>query len=195
MSELVEPPISQRVLVVEDLEDARTSLCELLEMALGLKVDAAEDGAKALELLGKNTYSLVITDLQMPKIGGMKLLEQIQAKRIPVTVIVTTGHGSIKDAVAAMQFGAYDFLTKPADPDHLCLLVKRALKNRELQDEVASLRMQLQQRHSFIYVGLKHITHETRWSRVNGEMFRADGHAAWAITRSNAIRTGVPFEM
>ena len=149
MSELVEPPISQRVLVVEDLEDARTSLCELLEVALGLKVDAAEDGAQALELLAKNTYSLVITDLQMPKLGGMKLLEQIQAKRIPVTVIVTTGHGSIKDAVAAMQYGAFDFLTKPADPNHLCLLVQRALKNRALQDEVASLRMQLQQRHSF----------------------------------------------
>ena len=149
MSELAEPPISQRVLVVEDLEDARTSLCELLEVALGLQVDAAEDGAKALELLGKNTYSLVITDLQMPKLGGMKLLEQIQSKRIPVTVIVTTGHGSIKDAVAAMQYGAFDFLTKPADPDHLCLLVQRALKNRALQDEVASLRMQLQQRHSF----------------------------------------------
>ena len=149
MSQPDTPALRQRVLVVEDLDDARTSLCELLETALGLEVDAAEDGARGLELLGKQTYSLVITDLQMPKLGGMKLLEQIQLRKIPVTTIVTTGHGSIKDAVAAMQFGAYDFLTKPADPEKLCLIVQRALKNRALQDEVATLRAQLQGRHSF----------------------------------------------
>ena len=146
MSQPDTPALRQRVLVVEDLDDARTSLCELLETALGLEVDAAEDGARGLELLGKQTYSLVITDLQMPKLGGMKLLEQIQLRKIPVTTIVTTGHGSIKDAVAAMQFGAYDFLTKPADPEKLCLTVQRALKNRALQDEVATLRAQLQGR-------------------------------------------------
>ena len=140
---------SQRVLVVEDLDDARTSLCELLETALGLKVDSAEDGVRGLEMLAKHAYSLVITDLQMPKLGGMKMLEQIQARKIPVTVIVTTGHGSIRDAVEAMRLGAYDFLTKPADPDHLCLLVQRALKERALQDEVTLLRSQLQSRHSF----------------------------------------------
>ena len=149
MPHTIVPALSQRVLVVEDLDDARTSLCELLETALGLKVDAAENGAVALELLAANTYSLVITDLQMPKIGGMKLMETIQARKIPVTVIVTTGHGSIKDAVAAMHFGAYDFLTKPADPEHLCLLVQRALKERALQDEVSNLRSQLQERHAF----------------------------------------------
>ena len=141
--------LNQRVLVVEDLDDARTSLCELLETALGLKVDAAEDGAKGLEMLEEQTYSLVITDLQMPKLGGMKLLEQIQARKIPVTVIVTTGHGTIKEAVTAMQHGAYDFITKPADPDKLCIIVQRALKERALRDEVASLRTQLQGRHSF----------------------------------------------
>jgi len=149
MSDIATPALNQRILVVEDLEDARATLCELLETALGLQVDAAEDGARGIEMLGRNSYSLVVTDLQMPKLGGMKLLEHIQAKKIPVTVIVTTGHGSIKDAVAAMQFGAYDFLTKPADPDKLCLLVQRALKERALQDEVASLRAQLQGRHSF----------------------------------------------
>ncbi len=142
-------PVQQRVLVVEDMEDTRTSLVELLEVSLDLKVDSAEDGAKGLEMLAKNPYSLVITDLQMPKLGGMKMIEQIQARKIPVTVIVTTGHGSIKDAVSAMQHGAYDFLTKPADPQHLCLLVQRALKERALQDEVTYLRAQLQDKHSF----------------------------------------------
>jgi len=141
--------IPQRVLVVEDLDDSRTSLVELLETALGLEVDAAEDGAVGLDMLAKRNYSLVITDLRMPRLGGMKLLEQIQIRKIPVTVIVTTGHGSIKDAVEAMRHGAYDFLTKPADPQHLCLLVQRALQERTLRDEVAALRSQLQERHAF----------------------------------------------
>jgi len=108
------PP--QRVLVVEDLEDTRESLKELLQVSLGLEVDTAEDGAKGLALLRENTYSLVITDLRMPKLSGMKLIETVQTEKIPVTVIVTTGHGSIKDAVEAMRMGAFDFLTKP--PDH-----------------------------------------------------------------------------
>jgi DNA-binding NtrC family response regulator len=136
-------------LVVEDLDDNRTSLCELLETALGLTVDGAEDGSRGLEMLQAKDYSLVITDLRMPKLGGMKMIEQIQAKKIPVTIIVTTGHGSIKDAVEAMRMGAYDFLTKPPDPQHLILLVQRALKERALRDEVAALRAQLQDQHAF----------------------------------------------
>jgi DNA-binding NtrC family response regulator len=139
----------QRVLVVEDLEDARESLKELLKVSLGLEVDAAEDGAKGLQLLRERPYSLVITDLKMPKLSGMKLIEAVQTEKLPVTVIVTTGHGSIKDAVEAMRMGAYDFLTKPPDPQHLCLLVKRALQTRALQDEVAALRSQLHGRHTF----------------------------------------------
>ncbi|HVL16225.1 MAG TPA: sigma-54 dependent transcriptional regulator, partial [Gemmata sp.] len=145
----VPPGPAQRVLVVEDLEDARTSLQELLQLSLGLEVDTAEDGGKGLEMLRQRHYSLVITDLRMPKVSGMKLIEAVQAEKIPVTIIVTTGHGSIKDAVEAMRMGAFDFLTKPPDPQHLCLLVSRALQNRALQDEVAALRQQLQGRHSF----------------------------------------------
>ena len=62
---------------------------------------------------------------------------------------MTTGHGSIADAVQAMRQGAYDFLTKPVDPQHLCLLVERALRERSLQDEVVALRQQLDDRYSF----------------------------------------------
>ena len=140
---------TQRILVVEDLEDARTSLQELLNLSLDVEVDTAEDGSQGLDMLRERPYSIVITDLRMPKLSGMKLIETIQAEKIPTTIIVTTGHGSIKDAVEAMRLGAYDFLTKPPDPQHLCLLVKRALQNRALQDEVVALRAQLQDRHSF----------------------------------------------
>jgi DNA-binding NtrC family response regulator len=141
------PP--QRVLVVEDLEDTRNSMVQLLQVALKLEVDASENGEQALKMLAERPYSLVITDLRMPRLGGMKLLHEIQDRHLPVTVIVTTGHGSVKDAVDAMRMGAYDFLAKPADPQHLCLLVRRALQDRELRDEVAALRARLGARHTF----------------------------------------------
>jgi DNA-binding NtrC family response regulator len=143
------PESAQRLLVVEDQEDARTSMQMMLDLALKLPVETAADGAHALEMLRERPFSVVVTDLQMPKMSGMKLIEAIQAHKIPVTVIVTTGHGSVREAVEAMHMGAYDFLTKPADPQHLCLLVQRALRERALQDEVAALRSQLQERHSF----------------------------------------------
>src|SRR5215475_10379633 len=102
----VEP--SRRILVVEDNEDTRQSFQQLLEMALGVEVDLARDGNQALALLFERPYSIMITDLRMPKLDGMKLIEEIQSRRLPVTVIVTTGHGSIDEAVQAMRMGAYD---------------------------------------------------------------------------------------
>src|SRR4029078_6747336 len=140
---------SQRLLVVEDMDDARTSMQQLLKLTLKIEVDATNDGAQALKLLGERPYSVVITDLRMPKMSGLHLLEEIQKRQLPVTVVVTTGHGSIADAVQAMRQGAYDFLTKPIAPQHLCLLVQRALRERALQDEVAALRQQLDSRYSF----------------------------------------------
>src|SRR5262245_31397675 len=99
--------------------------------------------------LVKRTYSIVVTDLKMPGISGMDLLEEVQKRRLPVSVIVTTGFGSIDEAVRAMRLGATDFLTKPIDIDHLRLVIERALRERALLDEVADLREQLQNRYSF----------------------------------------------
>ena len=120
----IAPPVPngppQRVLVVEDLEDTRASLQELLQLSLGLDVDTAEDGTRALALLRERPYSLVITDLRMPKIGRDEADRDDPGGDVfPSPSIVTTGHGSIKDAVEAMRMGAFDFLTKPADPQHL----------------------------------------------------------------------------
>src|SRR5262249_57980611 len=107
------------------------------------------NGTEALEALVESNYSLVLTDLKMPGVDGMQLIEEVQKRRLPVTVIVTTGHGSIEEAVQAIRMGAYDFLTKPIGLDHLRLVVARALRERALQDEVASLRERLQNRYSF----------------------------------------------
>ncbi|QEL16467.1 sigma-54-dependent transcriptional regulator [Limnoglobus roseus] len=146
-----EPPanVPQSILVAEDLSDARDSLQQLLHLSLNLDVDVAADGAIALEMLRKKSYSVLITDLRMPKKSGLDLIQAIQDERLPVTCIVTTGHGDVQDAVQAMRLGAYDFLTKGYNPQHLLLLVQRALSERALRDEVIALRSQLQGRHSF----------------------------------------------
>ena len=103
------PDPSRRILVVEDNEDTRQSFQQLLELALGVEVDLARDGNQALALLVERPYSIMITDLRMPKLDGMKLIEEVQARRLPVTIIVTTGHGSIDEAVQAMRMGAMTF--------------------------------------------------------------------------------------
>ncbi|MFO0811377.1 MAG: sigma-54 dependent transcriptional regulator [Gemmataceae bacterium] len=146
------PTQHQRILVVEDLEDAREAMRQMLALSLKVEVDGAADGAAALKMIQERPYSLAITDLRMPKLTGMQLIAEIRKRELPVTVIVTTGHGSIADAVEAMRSGAYDFLTKPVDPQHLSLLVQRALQARALEDEVVALRRQLGERYSFQHV-------------------------------------------
>src|SRR5437762_565410 len=141
--------LPRHVLVVEDNEHARQQLQKLLQDDPQIHVDTTGDGEQALRMMGDRIYSIVITDLRMPRGDGMDLIREVQERRLPVTVIVTTGHGSIDEAVQAIRLGAYDFLTKPIDVDNLRLVVQRALRERTLQDEVAYLREQLKSRFSF----------------------------------------------
>jgi len=126
------PPLAscRRILVVEDLEDSRESLQELLQTALRVEVDTAEDGVAALELLAERPYALVLTDLRMPKASGMRLLREIKDRQLSCAVVVLTGHGGVREAVEAMRLGAYEFLTKPIDPQKLVALVDRVLRER-----------------------------------------------------------------
>ena len=111
-------PLPRRILIAEDNELARTQLHKALTVNPDLDVQTTSDGSKALQLLAENNFSLLITDLRMPKLDGMQLIQEIQKRRLPVTVIVTTGHGSIEGAVQALRMGAYDFLPKPIDLDN-----------------------------------------------------------------------------
>jgi DNA-binding NtrC family response regulator len=126
-----ETPCTRRVLVVEDLEDSRQSLQDLLQLAVQpVEVDTAEDGVQAMEMLAQRPYALVLTDLRMPKASGMRLLREIKERELSCAVVIVTGHGSVKEAVEAMRLGADDFLTKPVDPQQLVVLVDRILRER-----------------------------------------------------------------
>src|SRR5262245_16271854 len=126
----------RRVLIADDSSTTIEHLRDFLAADPDLEVDTVADGQAAFKaLVGKN-YSLFVTDLRMPGLSGLDLIERISKERLPVTVIVMTGYGSIDQAVQAIRLGAYDFLTKPIDPDHLRLVVERALRERLLQDEL-----------------------------------------------------------
>src|SRR5437588_9031968 len=103
--------MKRRILLAEDSERTRQSLKELLEGDEQVEVETVEDGEKAMKAMSQHNYSIFLTDLKMPGLDGMQLIEQIQKQKIPVTVIVMTGYGSVNEAVQAMRLGAYDFLT------------------------------------------------------------------------------------
>jgi DNA-binding NtrC family response regulator len=176
-----------------------------LQLSLGAEVDVAADGQQALDMLDQRPYSLLITDLRMPRVSGMKLLEEIQNRRLPTTVVVTTGHGSIPEAVKALHMGAYDFLTKPPDPENLCRLVKRALEERSLRDEVAALKAQLLGRHSFrnvlsknprmheIFDLVSHVADTTTTVLIEGETGTGKEMVARAIHEASGANRPGPF--
>jgi DNA-binding NtrC family response regulator len=141
--------MQHRILIADDSEAGREPLRQMLQADGTYQVDTVADGRAALDMLTHNSYSVFLTDLRMPGLEGMKLIEEIRHRQLPVAVIVMTGFGSIDQAVKAMRLGAVDFLTKPVDIDHLRLVVSRVLRERGLQAEVAQLRERLRSQYEF----------------------------------------------
>ena len=123
-----------QILIVEDKDSLRAMLRHALERP-GHTVLEARDQPEAIRLLQQNQPSLVLSDLRLPEGDGFGVLRASKEIDAEVPVIVMTAYGSIEDAVAAMKEGALDFLAKPVDPDHLLLLVSRALEQRRLVTE------------------------------------------------------------
>jgi DNA-binding response OmpR family regulator len=124
------------LLVVDDEPGMRDMLCYELQ-GQGFKVSVAEDGEKALELIRKQTFDLVISDFKMPKMDGMKLLAHIKEINPAIEVIIATGNGTIEDAVVAMKNGAYDFILKPFNLEELAAMIEKALEKKSLKVIVA----------------------------------------------------------
>ncbi len=115
----------EKVLIVEDEENERTGLAELVS-SWGYRAETARDGMEGLEKVTDWFPAIVITDLKMPRMGGMELLERIANESRTVAVIVVTAQGTIDSAVQAMRIGAYDYITKPIDTDRLRTILQNA---------------------------------------------------------------------
>ena len=131
-----------KILVVDDEKNLRQVLAIELS-ADDDEVDAAEDGLKALELLEKKEYDVVLLDLNMPRMGGIDVLKKIRALDIPVEVIILTANTTISAAVDAMKLGAYDYLTKPFRLEELSPIIEIAFDKKKLRSENLILKTQI----------------------------------------------------
>lgn len=129
-----------RVLVADDDPLA----CKILKRLLGpdFQVDAYANGEEALAHYRSRGADLLLTDLKMPRMGGLELLSAVKAIDPAALVFVITGHSSFESAVAAVKKGAYDYIAKPFDPDDVLLRINRALKERRLEETVSRYRQE-----------------------------------------------------
>ena len=124
----------ETILVVEDKESMAEMLKETLESG-GYKVVSAQNGAEGIGYLKEGKIDLVLTDLKLPRKNGIEVLKASKEENSLVPVVVMTAFGSVETAVTAMKEGAFDFITKPFDTDHLLMLIKRALETHRLLTE------------------------------------------------------------
>ncbi|MFB3070664.1 MAG: sigma-54-dependent transcriptional regulator [Nitrospirales bacterium] len=158
--------MNKKILVVDDDPDILLMLTDRLE-ALGYIAVAAHDGEQALECLESEEPGLVLLDLEMPRLSGIQVLERLSQTKVleqeggtknwiwegdsmHPPIIVMTAHGTIRRAVDAMKCGAYDFLTKPLDVDHLTIVIEKTLERESLKRQVAYLRQEVESRYSTI---------------------------------------------
>jgi DNA-binding NtrC family response regulator len=135
------------------IADDEPNIRRVLEAVLGKEdydVIVAENGRKALDAVSTNAnIDVLISDLIMPDMNGVELLEAARQINPSISVIMITGHGTIKSAVDAMRLGAFDYITKPFDMDELKVIVRRAFERRHLINENLDLRQQLKSRYKF----------------------------------------------
>src|SRR5882762_5166035 len=136
------------LLLVEDKNELRAMLRKALERA-GYTVDDAADGSTAVNKIRARRYLVVLTDLKLPGCSGLDILRETKQADPAIPVILITAFGSVEEAVTAMKGGAFDFIQKPVDLDHLKLLVERAAQQQELLRENLLLREEYAARYGF----------------------------------------------
>ena len=127
------------ILIADDEKSIRKTLREILEFE-SYKVEEAEDGQKALEMINERQYDLILLDIKMPKIDGMEVLEKAMAAGNEAPVIMISGHGTVENAVEAVRKGAYDFISKPPDLNRLLITIRNALEKKSLVTETKVLK-------------------------------------------------------
>src|SRR5580704_16898187 len=138
----------RRVLVVDDEENIRLVLRTLLKKH-GYEVEVAEEGEGALAALESFDPDVILTDVRMPKMGGMDLLAALRAKQHPATVIVMSAYGNVDLAIEAMKAGAYDYVSKPFKPDEIVLALRKAEERETLRRDNRALKEQIQKENQF----------------------------------------------
>lgn len=139
---------SIKILVIDDDNSGREALTLLLR-TVGYKVISAANGKDALDIVAREQFQIIVSDLFLPDCSGFDILQSVRKVSTATEVIVVTGHASAQTAVRAMKEGAFDYITKPIDFDELKIVVAKALEKQQLLSENVYLRKQLQGRFEF----------------------------------------------
>ncbi len=131
-----------KILVVDDEKAIRRSIKEILEFEKHA-IDEAEDGQMALDMALKNNYDIILSDIKMPKLDGIELLQKLIDNKVASAIIMMSGHGTIETAVDAVKNGAYDYLAKPIDLNRLLVSVRNALEKGDLVIETKVLKKKI----------------------------------------------------
>jgi two-component system, NtrC family, nitrogen regulation response regulator NtrX len=137
-----------RILIIDDERAIRNALREILEYE-NYQVDDAEDGPSGIELVGKESYDVILCDIKMPKMDGIEVLENIQ-KTTDTPVVMISGHGTIETAVEAIRKGAYDFIAKPLDLNRLLITLRNAMDKSRLVTETKALKRKVSKQYEMI---------------------------------------------
>src|SRR5687768_16762202 len=143
-----ETTTGERVLIVEDEPSTRLGLTELVR-TWGFTADAAADGEEALQRITVFRPSIIISDLVMPRMGGLDLLRALKDDGGEYTVVILTAQGTVETAVEAIKEGAYDYLNKPIEPQRLKILLDKIVERQDTLREVKVLRKQLRDQGTF----------------------------------------------
>jgi DNA-binding NtrC family response regulator len=154
------------VLLVEDKAELRTMLRKALSKA-GYTVEDVPDGNSAVTRIRARRYLVVLTDLKLPGLSGIEVLSAVKDADPTIPVILMTAYGSVEEAVTAMKQGAFDFIQKPVDLDHLMLLMERAARQQELLRENIILREEFAARYGFPRIigdhdSIKHVSQQVQ---------------------------------
>jgi DNA-binding NtrC family response regulator len=131
-----------KILIIDDEKAIRRSIREILEFEKH-QIEEAEDGQTALTMALKNNYDIVLSDIKMPKLDGLELLQKLTEAGVSSSIIMMSGHGTIETAVDAVKTGAYDYLAKPIDLNRLLVSVRNALEKSELVTETKVLKKKI----------------------------------------------------
>ncbi len=137
-----------RILIIDDERAIRNALREILEYE-NYQVDDAEDGPSGIELVGKESYDVILCDIKMPQMDGIEVLENIQ-KTTDAPVVMISGHGTIETAVEAIRKGAYDFIAKPLDLNRLLITLRNAMDKSRLVTETKALKRKVSKQYEMI---------------------------------------------
>jgi two-component system response regulator PilR (NtrC family) len=147
----VESGIVEKILIVDDERSMRDVLSIMLKR-VGYGVTVASDGEEAIAHIDKELFDLVITDLKMPKAGGLEVLKAVKESSPESVVLIITAYASTESAVEAMKLGAYDYLTKPFQVDEVQLIIRNALEKRRLSTENILLKREMASQSSFAQI-------------------------------------------